>query len=171
MTGVEQIDDPELSSGFHEKIGQKRQDQIEYATTADRILGLLQEEPISVKLTDTVSLDFYPPTDEQFIDVVALQGDGAQIAARIQRLGLKPGTTDEEANEMIPQAMGLINQAKDMLMSINELLAVLSVDKAWTPDKFKQLPKKYKQKIISEIVGKQGRDIKKPRSSRKVIGA
>jgi len=169
MTGVEQIDDPELSSGFHEKIGQKRQDQIEYATTADRILGLLQEEPISVKLTDTVSLDFYPPTDEQYLGIVAFQAEGINVAVRARRLGIKPAT-EESAIEMIPQALEVVNEARDRLNDLNKILSSLSVDKDWTEEKFKQLPRKYKSIILEEISSTQRETKKKSRSSRKVTG-
>jgi hypothetical protein len=162
-----QIENPSISSGFQQKREEKIQNAVELATTADKVLGLLKDEPIEVQLTEDVCLQFYPPTDEQYIDLLSIQGEGSQIAVKMQKLGLNTSTTDEEAEEVIPQALGIINQARDMLMSINEILSVLSVDPSWTPEKFKQLPKQYKSIIVAAISSTQEKELKKIRKFRK----
>jgi hypothetical protein len=161
------IDDPSISSGFHSHVQSAQADKREFATTADKILGLLADAPIPVELAEGVFMEFLPPTDEQFIDLITIQVDGGQIASKIQQLGLNSKMTDEEAEQVMPQAIGIINQGKNMLTSINEMLATLSVDKSWTAEKFKQLPRKYKTIIIAAISETQNKEIAKVKKFRK----
>lgn len=162
-----EIPNPSLDARVRAKDVEKIKEQIEFQTTADKILGLLADEPIEVELTESVSMQFYPPTDEQYIDILSIQGEGSQIAAQIKTMGLSSDASDEEAEQLVPQAMGIINHARDMLMSVNEILATLSVDKSWTAAKFKQLPKKYKSAILTAIATNQTQEIKKTEKFRK----
>lgn len=164
---VKQTENPSISSQFRETRNDKARSFAEFSNTADKILGILKDEPIEVQLTEDISLEFYPPTDEQYIELLSIQGEGSTIASKMQKLGLNASTTDEEAEEVIPQALCIINQAREMLTSINEMLATLSVDKAWTADKFKELPKRYKSIIVAAISSKQGEEIKKVKKFRK----
>jgi len=165
-----EIPNPSLDARVRAKDVEKIKEQIEFQTTADKILGLLADEPITIELTKTVSMQFYPPTDEQYIDILSLQGEGSQIAGKLSTLGANKDLTDEQAEQVMPQAMSIINQAKCMLMNINELLAILSVDKSWTADQFKRMPKQYKATIISEISGTKKKKSSPSKSSRRVVG-
>ncbi|MCK9592310.1 MAG: hypothetical protein M0Q91_09925 [Methanoregula sp.] len=176
MSEIQYVDDPALSAGFHDRVQSTQADKAEFATTADKaefattadkILGLLKDEPISVELMDGIFLEFYPPTDEQFMDLITIQVDGGQIAAKIKQLGLSTQMSDEETAVMMPQAIGIINQGKTMLMSINEMLATLAVDPSWTAEKFKQLPRKYKSVIIAAISDTQNKEAAKTKKFRK----
>lgn len=164
---VGEVSNPSLDIAYRGKQIQEINDKIDFRTTADKILGILAEEPIEVELTEGVVMEFYPPTDEQYIDILSIQGEGAQIAAQIKTMGLSSGASDEEAEHLVPQAMGIINHARDMLMSVNEILATLSVDKSWTATKFKQLPKKYKSTILTAISMNQTQEIQKTEKFRK----
>ena len=160
-----EVSNPSLDSAFRDKQIQEINSKIEFASTADKILGLLAEEPIPVELTEEVTLYFYPPTDEQYIQIVSLQADGIQIAQKTKGFEHTP-KTDEEALDMIPDAMDIINSAKNTLNSINIILATLSVDKSFTPEKFQQMPRKYKNIIIKAVSSAQEKEIKKTKKFR-----
>jgi len=155
-----EVDNPSLDARFRAREIEQFNEKIEFQTTADKILGLLADEPITVELTEDVSMDFYPPTDEQYIEIVSLQAGGAQIAAKTKGFNSSP-KTDEEALDMIPDAMDIINSAKDTLNKLNIILAELSVDKSFTADKFHLMPRKYKNIIVKAVSSAQEKEIKK----------
>lgn len=155
-----EIDNPSLDLAFKQKEIEKINEKIEFQTTADKILGLLADDPIVVELTEDVYMQFYPPTDEQYIEIVSLQAGGAQIAAKTKGFNSSP-KTDEEALDMIPDAMDIINSAKDTLNKLNVILAELSVDKSFTAEKFHLMPRKYKNIIVKAVSSAQEKEIKK----------
>jgi hypothetical protein len=162
-----EIPNPLLDARVRDRDVKEKLDNIEFATTADRILGLLQDEPIDVELTDKVTLSFYPPTDEQYIKIVTLQAEGLQFAGEWKSKGFNSvPKTDEEALEMIPGALTIVNTAKGMLHELNVILAALSVDKSFTAEKFEQMPRKYKNIIVKTVSSTQSEGIKKVKKFR-----
>jgi hypothetical protein len=161
-----EIPNPDLD----ERVREKNLESVEFATTADRILGLLADEPLEIELKDGITLSFYPPTDEQFLSLVSLKGEAAQLGTKLTRMGVTAGLTDEEAEGKMPAVMELIGVARGMLNSTNDLLAALSVDKSWTSEKFKSLPRQYKEIILDEISGNKKKKLSKSKNSRRAPG-
>jgi len=150
-TGTGQVDNPAISAAFHSRMHQERKEAAAMASTADKILGLLIDDPIVVHLTEDVSMEFYPPSDDEYIEIVRFQGEGLVVAERAKRFGVQPGGEDD-ALEKIPQAMEIVDSARAMLTTLNEILARLSVDPAWTAEKFRQMPRKYKTQILTILM-------------------
>jgi len=158
-----QIDDPSISARF-QKTAYSSSNK-EFATTADKILGLLQDEPITVKLTKDVSMQFYPPSDEEYIDIISMQAEALNTARKASNLKTS-ATSEEIALDMMPETLDIVNDARRSLDAQNELLAKLSVDTSFTKEHFKRMPKKYKGKIITALTKDQEAQIKKIKNFR-----
>lgn len=162
-----EIPNPSLDARVRAKDVEKVKEQIEFQTTADKILGLLLDEPITIKLTPEVSMQFYPPSDEQYIDLLCIKGEGGEYARNLQKSGITPDISDEDAEKRSPEIWGMVKSARDMLSSINTLLADLVVDKSFTADQFKRMPMTYKQIILKEISADHTKQIESARKFRK----
>lgn len=152
VTAAERTEDnPDLSSRFAQRERQEEADREEFATTADMILGLLADEPITVVLNDQVSLQFAMPTDDDYFEIVRFQADGLQVAAKSKSLGIS-GMDEEDAVERMPVAIEIVNAARSMLDGLNRILSRLCLDRSFTEEKFRQMPRRYKTIILTEIL-------------------
>jgi hypothetical protein len=148
------------------RVKDKAVENVVFQTTADKILGLLKDEPIPVTLKEGVVIEFYPPSDEQYIDLLCIRGDGIQYTNELKKSGISENITDSEAEDKYPELMGMVNGARDMLSKINQMLSDLAVDKSWTSDKFKQMSMVYKQTIIKAISEDHKADVEAARKFR-----
>lgn len=160
------VDNPTLSAAFQAKAQHDIRDAREFSTTADKILGLLKDEPITVQLTDDVSLQFYPPSDDEYLEIISFQADGMQVAARAKTIGVSPDN-ESEAVERIPEALEIVKDARVMLDKLNSVLARLSVDHSFTEEAFRQMPRRYKTQILQEISASYAGEMQKVKKFRR----
>ena len=158
---------PSLDARFRAREIEKFNEALEHQTTADKILGLLADDPIVVELKPGVSMEFYPPSDEQYIDLLCIRGNAEDYSKTLKKSGVSESISDEEAEEKSSEIWGMVRQARDMLSSINGILAELSVDKSFTTEQFKKLSMHYKQKIITEISADRNKSLESARKFRK----
>lgn len=165
-TGTGQVDNPAISAAFHSRMHQDRVDAAQMASTADRILGLLQDEPILIELTPEVSMEFYQPSDDDYLEIVQFQAEGITLASTVSELKIDPAKEDE-AIARIPEALHLVEGARQMLENLNNILARLSVDRSFTPDAFRRMPRRYKTQILTTLAQSRVEEVGKVKKFRR----
>ncbi len=161
MVDEREQDNPELSARFRDK----QVEEAGYHTTADKILGLLKDEPIPVVLTNEVTLWFYPPSDDEYVEILEFRAGGLRLASKAKQMQIN--TKDENtAIESIPGALSVISDAREMLDHLNAILSRLSDDKSFTPEAFRSMPRHYKMTILDALTNYQKVELDKVKKFR-----
>jgi hypothetical protein len=160
------VENPHIESDYVEGQILIEKEKEEFATTADKILGLLQDEPVEVELKEGVIVYFYPPSDDEYLEIVKYRADGLQVATRARQFGITP-ENEQQAMERVPEALEIVNGARDMLDSLNHLLSQLAVDPSFTPDAFRRMPLKFKAQILTALSSSYAGEMSKVRKFRR----
>jgi hypothetical protein len=114
---IQQIDDPELSASFHQKIGEKQQVQMESLSIAQRLMRRAHTQIFTVTLDYGLDIQVYAPTDSEIIELVKLQTDIFRVGTSMQQSGIDIDT--------VGSSVDVIADGYDRL---NRLLGKLCVD-------------------------------------------